>query len=156
VVAIRAAWAQRAAPRFSGELERLGEREPVRLRYHGRPVLAERSAWEPALAAALAADRAQGTTTIGPHRDDLVLESGGRPLRSVGSTGEQRTATVAPKLLELATLAEAGETGPALVLDDVFAELDGERQARLARRLGETPAGQMFVAAPRRDELPRR
>ena len=92
--------------------------------------------------------------SVGPHRDDLVLELGGRPLRSVGSTGQQRTAAVALKLLELDTLAAARGTEPALLLDDVFSELDAERQQRLARRLARGPARQVFVTAPRPDELP--
>jgi DNA replication and repair protein RecF len=91
---------------------------------------------------------------LGPHRDDLVLELGGRPIRSVGSTGQQRTAAVALKLLELTTLAAARGTEPALLLDDVFSELDGERQRRLAGRLSAGPVRQVFVTAPRRDELP--
>ena len=93
-------------------------------------------------------------TTIGPHRDDLVLEIGGRPLREFGSNGQQRGAAVALKLIELAALRAARGTEPALLLDDVFAAFDGERQRRLARRLLETPERQVFLTAPRQDELP--
>ena len=71
-------------------------------------------------------------TTVGPHRDDLMLEIGGRRLREYGSTGQQRSAAIALKLLEIATLREARGTEPVLLLDDVFAELDRERQSRLA------------------------
>jgi hypothetical protein len=46
------------------------------------------------------------------------------------------------------------ETEPALILDDVFAELDRERQGRLARRLLGTGERQVFITAPRPDELP--
>ena len=142
-----------AAPRFAGELEALGEPEPVCLRYHGRIELADPAAWAGALEAAAARDQARRASTVGPHRDDLVLELGGRPLRTVGSTGQQRTAAVALKLLELDTLAQARGTEPALLLDDVFAELDGTRQQRFARRLAEGPRRQVFITAPRPDEL---
>jgi DNA replication and repair protein RecF len=91
---------------------------------------------------------------VGPHRDDLVLEIGGRPLRGYGSTGQQRTAAVALKLIEIASLSAARGTEPALLLDDVFAELDRDRQGRLARRLLGTECRQVFLTAPRRDELP--
>ena len=113
-----------------------------------------RDAWAAALAAALPRDQARGMTTIGPHRDDLILEVGGRPLREFGSNGQQRGAAVALKLIELAALRAARGTEPALLLDDVFAAFDGERQRRLARRLLETPERQVFLTAPRRDELP--
>jgi DNA replication and repair protein RecF len=108
------------------------------------------------LEAAAPRDQARQASTVGPHRDDLALEIGGRPLRSVGSTGQQRTAAVALKLLELETLAEARGTQPALLLDDVFAELDGERQRRFAERLAQAPERQVFITAPRPDELPRK
>ena len=61
---------------------------------------------------------------------------------------------MALKLLELTALREAGGTEPALLLDDVFAELDRERQRRLARRLLGEGSRQVFVTAPRPDELP--
>jgi DNA replication and repair protein RecF len=92
---------------------------------------------------------------VGPHRDDLRLEIGGRPTREFGSTGQQRSAAVALKLLELATLHEARESEPALLLDDVFAELDEERRQRLAARLLGPEDRQVFLTAPRPEELPR-
>jgi DNA replication and repair protein RecF len=93
-------------------------------------------------------------TTVGPHRDDLVLEIGGRLLREFGSNGQQRAAAVALKLIELGSLRDAHGTEPALLLDDVFAAFDRERQRRLARRLLEVPGRQVFLTAPRTDELP--
>ncbi len=155
VVRGRLEWAAGAGERFAAELAALGEPDALRLRYRGNPELADHEAWPAALEAAAARDRARSMTTIGPHRDDLALELGGRPLRIAGSTGQHRTAAVALKLLELGSLAEARGSEPALLLDDVFAELDSERQARLARRLMSGRARQVFVTAPREDELPR-
>jgi DNA replication and repair protein RecF len=75
-------------------------------------------------------------------------------LRGVGSTGQQRSAAVALKLVELVSLRSARDTEPALLLDDVFAELDRDRQRRLARRVLGDVGRQVFVTAPRPDELP--
>jgi DNA replication and repair protein RecF len=154
VVATRQRWVADVAERFRGELDLLGECGPVELCYRGDAELADQSAWSPALEAARGADRARGMTTVGLHRDDLALEIGGRPLRDYGSTGQQRSAAVALKLLEIATLRAARGTEPALLLDDVFAELDRERQGRLAGRLLGTEDRQVFLTAPRGDELP--
>ncbi len=154
VVAGRLRWLAGAAGDFAAELDCLGERAEVRLEYRGDPALADPAAWSVALDAARSADRSRGTTTIGPHRDDLALRIGGRPIRDYGSTGQQRSAAVALKLLEIATLRAARGTEPALLLDDVFAELDRERQGRLARRLLGRGDRQVFLTAPRRDELP--
>ena len=154
VVRIREQWAAGAGEQFAAEFDCLGEGASARLRYRGTEGLAEPHAWTAALAAALPRDQARGMTTIGPHRDDLVLEVGGRPLREFGSNGQQRGAAVALKLIELSALRAARGTEPALLLDDVFAAFDADRQRRLARRLLETPERQVFLTAPRQDELP--
>lgn len=150
----RLVWVAEAAASFASEVDTLGEPAAVRLTYAGRAELADPAAWPAALADVSARDRARGLTTVGPHRDDLVLEIGGHSLRDYGSTGQMRTAAIALKLLEIATLRDARRTEPVLLLDDIFAELDGGRQQRLARRLS-ADARQVFVTAPRRDELPR-
>jgi DNA replication and repair protein RecF len=155
VVSGRVRWAATATSMFAEEFAALGEQETVALRYRGRAELAAVDAWAGAIEEAWPIDSKRGVTTVGPHRDDLILEIGGRALRDYGSTGQQRSAVIALKLLELSTLSASCATAPALVLDDVFAELDVERQNRLVRRLGEGEHRQVFVTAPRRDELPR-
>jgi DNA replication and repair protein RecF len=84
-----------------------------------------------------------GSTLIGPHRDDLVFELDGRDLSGFASRGQQRTAILAFKLAELDLLTEQDGRPPLLLLDDVFSELDPERRAHLVRRIAELP--QSFV-----------
>jgi DNA replication and repair protein RecF len=84
-----------------------------------------------------------GSTLIGPHRDDLVFELDGRDLSSFASRGQQRTAILAFKLAELDLLTAQDGRPPLLLLDDVFSELDPERRAHLVRRIAELP--QAFV-----------
>lgn len=154
VVRSRVAWAAGAAERFAEEFAGLGEAGEGHLAYRGAALLADAGAWPEALERARHRDAARGLTSVGPHRDDLALTIGGRPLREFGSTGQVRGAAVALKLLELATIEAMRGVRPALLLDDVFAELDADRQARLAARLAARGAAQLFVTAPRRDELP--
>lgn len=154
VVSARLDWIRDAAGLFAAELEAIGEPARAGLRYRGKDELADPDRWKAALDAALPQDRARGMTTVGPHRDDLVIEIGGRGLRGIGSTGQQRSAAVALKMVELVSLRAARGTEPALLLDDVFAELDRERQQRLARRVLGNDERQVFITAPRRDELP--
>ncbi len=153
VVAGRLAWLAGAEAAWREELARLGEPLDVTMRYRGEAALADPAAWRPRLEAARVRDRQRGQTTIGPHRDDLALSLDGRPIREFGSTGQQRTAAIGLRLLEHATLAAARGSRPALLVDDIFAELDGGRQARLAGRLHEA-AVQLVVTAPRREDLP--
>jgi DNA replication and repair protein RecF len=156
IVRQRLQWVAGLGPRWAAACGELGEPMPVRLEYRGRPELAEAAAWPTLLAESREHDRASGSTSVGPHRDDLALWLEAMPLRLLGSTGQQRTAAVALKLCELETLARRAAAEPALVLDDVFAELDRERQERLALAVGMGGERQVFVTAPRRDELPHR
>lgn len=155
VIASRQAWVESSNLRFREELDALGETaiDPG-IAYTGNPELADSSAWPALLEAAIVRDQARAATSVGPHRDDLAICFAGRSLRDFGSTGQQRGAALALKLLELETLRRAiGET-PVLLLDDVFAELDGTRQERLSKRLLSEPDTQIFVTTPRPDALP--
>ncbi len=149
----RRRWASDAASLWRAELATLGEAAAVTLRYRGDEALDEAGAWEELLIASRSRDIARGQTHVGPHRDDVVLGLGGHTLRHYGSTGQQRTAAIALRLLELETLADARHVRPVLLVDDVFAELDHDRQRRLAKRLVARP-GQRIVTAPRAEELP--
>lgn len=81
-------------------------------------------------------DILRGSTSVGPQRDDILLEVNGINLRSFGSQGQQRTGVLALKLSELEFLrSETGEY-PVLLLDDVMSELDGTRRERLLDFIG--------------------
>ena len=77
------------------------------------------------------AEHYQGTSLVGPHRDDIRLEINGQPARQFGSQGQQRTVVLALKLAELMTVESVIKEPPLLLLDDVLAELDLTRQDRL-------------------------
>ena len=127
------------------------ELEPVAARCHGRIAAGERleirySGPPENLAEAVYNSRAEdlrrGSTSVGPHRDDLAVLLGGEEARSFASQGQQRTAVVSLKLAEAALI--EGRTGerPVLLLDDVLSELDSERRAAL---LGEVAAGGQVI-----------
>ncbi|MDQ3127180.1 MAG: DNA replication/repair protein RecF [Chloroflexota bacterium] len=92
-----------------------------------------------------------GSTLVGPHRDDVVFRLAGRDLSGFASRGQQRTAILAFKLAELDLLTAQDGRPPLLLLDDVFSELDPERRAHLVRRIAELP--QAFVTTTTLDDL---
>jgi DNA replication and repair protein RecF len=92
-----------------------------------------------------------GSTLVGPHRDDLVFELGGRDLAGFASRGQQRTAILAFKLAELDLLTLIDGRPPLLLLDDVFSELDPARRNHLVRRIADLP--QAFVTTTTLDDL---
>lgn len=77
-------------------------------------------------------EQERGVTLVGPHRDDLVLALGELPARGYASHGESWSIALALRLGAFRLLRRDVGTDPVLVLDDVFAELDSGRRARLA------------------------
>ncbi|WP_125702177.1 DNA replication/repair protein RecF [Lacticaseibacillus daqingensis] len=77
----------------------------------------------------------QGTTLVGPHRDDVAFIVNGKNVASFGSQGQQRTTALAVKLAEIDLMkAQTGEY-PVLLLDDVLSELDDTRQTHLLKAI---------------------
>jgi DNA replication and repair protein RecF len=75
----------------------------------------------------------RGITLVGPHRDDLVLILGSLPAKGYASHGESWSYALALRLATLEILKGESRLGdPILILDDVFAELDSDRRAKLA------------------------
>jgi DNA replication and repair protein RecF len=116
------------------------------LRYEGEPPTLEK------LAAVLDRDLERGSTSLGPHLDDVVLLADERDLRGYGSQGEQRLALLALLLAEAGTIADRTGVAPLLLLDDVLSELDPERRRLLADRVRDV--GQALVTATDAAMLP--
>ena len=90
-----------------------------------------------ALATRRAAELERGLTLVGPHRDDLVLRVRGLPVKGYASHGESWSVALALRLASAEVLRAESRLGdPVLILDDVFAELDAGRRARLAELVG--------------------
>ncbi|XZN99713.1 MAG: DNA replication/repair protein RecF [Microcoleus sp.] len=83
------------------------------------------------------AEKIQGTTLVGPHRDDITFTINNTPARQYGSQGQQRTLVLALKLAELQLIEEVVGEPPLLLLDDVLAELDLNRQNQLLETIQE-------------------
>jgi DNA replication and repair protein RecF len=83
------------------------------------------------------AERVRGTSLVGPHRDEVQLTIDDTAAREYGSQGQQRTLVLALKLAELQLIEQVVGDVPLLLLDDVLAELDLQRQDRLLDAIGD-------------------
>lgn len=79
----------------------------------------------------------QRTTLVGPHRDDIDFAINDTPARQYGSQGQQRTLVLALKLAELELIEAVVGEPPLLLLDDVLAELDLNRQNQLLEAISD-------------------
>lgn len=88
------------------------------------------------------ADFEHGTTSVGPHRDDIEVTLDSLPVASFGSQGQQRSCILSIKLGEAKLLGEAMGEPPLILLDDVMSELDAKRREYILNSIGES---QIFV-----------
>lgn len=94
-----------------------------------------RDRFEDLLVAHRSSDIRMGSTSTGPHRDDFKLFLNGRELQEFGSRGECRSAILSLKMAEIHFMVEETGEKPLLLLDDVFSELDDDRQRHLGKLL---------------------
>jgi len=126
VAAARLAAVRELMPDAAMYHAQIAGQERLEISYQGPPAdLAE------AVHNSLAEDLRRGSTTIGPHHDDVLVLLGGKDARSYASQGQQRTAVVSLKLAEAALVARRTGERPVLLLDDVLSELDSERRSAL-------------------------
>ena len=152
----RRRWVEANGANYAELCAAIGERGTPMMRYAG--CVEESGDLEAALREALERKRQhdfrRGLTHVGPHRDDLALSLDDHELRSYGSAGQQRTAAMALRLLEAATLRAHTGREPVVLLDDPFAELDARRSARILDLLDSGRRGQTILAVPRESDIP--
>ncbi|MET0780125.1 MAG: DNA replication and repair protein RecF, partial [Microbacterium sp.] len=106
-----------------------------------------------ALASRRTAELDRGLTLVGPHRDDLLLHVRGLPVKGYASHGESWSVALALRLASAELLRADSRLGdPVLILDDVFAELDTDRRARLAELAASYE--QVIVTAAVEEDVP--
>jgi DNA replication and repair protein RecF len=110
----------------------------LELRY--RPGWRDGTPFADALAAAEPRDRQLGTTEVGPHRADLVLELDSQRVEDEASRGQQKLTAAALVLAQVAIGGRPGSPPNVLLVDDPAAELDSAALERLLGLLAETPA----------------
>lgn len=110
----------------------MGQGESLDLRYVAKDECERMEEFVEALAKTRREDIRRGTTSIGPHRDDLLMFIDNRDVRQFGSQGQQRTAVLAFKMAILKNSKLEEGCAPLLLLDDVLGELDAQRRQALA------------------------
>ncbi len=92
-----------------------------------------------------------GSTSAGPHRDDLIILLNGNPTRGYASQGEAKSAALAIKFTIYNYLSESLEDTPILLLDELASDLDAGRLAALMKTLPQL--GQVFLTSARPEDL---
>jgi len=125
-------------------------KETVKLSY--RSHLADVS-FQDALTDSLEKDRILEYTTMGIHKDDLILEMDDYPVKLLGSQGQQKSYLVALKLAKFDYIKRKANLSPVLLLDDIFDKFDADRVEQIIRLVGNHRFGQIFITDTHQSRL---
>jgi DNA replication and repair protein RecF len=98
-------------------------------------------------------DRILEYTTVGIHKDDLILEMDDYTVKSLGSQGQQKSYLVALKLAKFDYIKRKAGFSPILLLDDIFDKFDAARVEQIIRLVGNHRFGQIFITDTHKSRL---
>lgn len=105
------------------------------------------------LAASRQRDHLIGHTTHGIHKDDLVMELAGYPVKRTGSQGQNKTYLIALKFAQYQLLKTQLGLCPIILLDDLFDKLDKQRMSEILQIVASPDFGQIFITDTDRSHL---
>jgi DNA replication and repair protein RecF len=148
LAAARAAAAGSLIPAAQEAFGRIGPPGLALIARYERGAPAEAEAFRAELARRRAQDRSRGSATVGPHRDDLGLILGDKPVRGMASQGQHRAVVLSLELAEIHVVGATRGVRPVLLLDDVSSELDRDRMSALMALLRDQ-MGQVILTTTR-------
>jgi len=125
-------------------------KEKVRLKYRSH---LSTGSFTDALLNSINKDRYLEYTTVGIHKDDLLLEMNDFSVKSLGSQGQQKSYLVALKLAKFDYIKRKAGFSPVLLLDDIFDKFDAERVEQIIRLVGNNKFGQIFITDTHQSRL---
>jgi DNA replication and repair protein RecF len=125
-------------------------KEDVKLKYRSNLLEGD---FSEALLNSVTKDRFLEYTTIGIHKDDLILEMNDFVVKSLGSQGQQKSYLVALKLAKFDYIKRKAGFSPILLLDDIFDKFDNERVEQIIRLVGNPRFGQIFITDTHQNRL---
>lgn len=130
-------------PVFQNYYQSISEnKEKVTLEYYSS--LSEES-FRKLLTESIEKDRVMQYTTVGCHKDDLLLNINEHPIKKAGSQGQQKTFLVALKFAQYNFMKRIKEFNPILLLDDIFDKFDRSRVEKIIELVSNSNFGQIFI-----------
>jgi DNA replication and repair protein RecF len=94
---------------------------------------------------ALPKDKAMQRTSVGIHKDDLIITIQGQSFKQEASQGQRKSLLFAIRLAEWELLKKAKGYAPILLMDDIFEKLDEQRMAHLLGWVATSTDGPVFI-----------
>ncbi len=148
---VRVKFVEELIPIFQEYYTRIsGNKEKVQLVYDSQLYEGE---YRQLLKNVVEKDRIVQHTTVGIHKDDLILSLEEYPIKKAGSQGQQKTYLVSLKLAQFDFIKKIGGLKPILLLDDVFDKFDRNRVRQIMELVAENHFGQIFITDTSQDRL---
>jgi len=100
---------------------------------------------------AISKDKVLQYTSVGIHKDDLLFQIEGFPIKKFGSQGQQKSFLIALKLAQFDFIKAESNVQPILLLDDIFDKLDEQRVEQLLTLVENENFGQLFISDTHHD-----
>ena len=91
-------------------------------------------------------DKISQYSNYGTHKDDLVFEIDGHPIKKFGSQGQQKSYLIALKLAQFDFIKKHNKVNPILLMDDIFDKLDEQRVEQIISLVDNEDFGQLFIS----------
>ena len=99
----------------------------------------------------LTKDRLSHHTSTGIHKDDILFNMNGYPIKKIGSQGQQKSFLIALKLAQFDFISDKIGYKPIILLDDIFDKLDDTRVKQLVSFTKDGFFGQVFITDTHKD-----
>lgn len=148
---VRVKFVEELIPIFQEYYSRIsGNKEQVKLVYDSQ---LHDKGFNELLEESIEKDRIVQHTTVGIHKDDLILTLENHPIKKAGSQGQQKTYLVSLKLAQFDFIKEISGFKPILLLDDIFDKFDRSRVRQIIELVAENHFGQIFITDTSQDRL---
>jgi DNA replication and repair protein RecF len=92
-------------------------------------------------------------TTVGIHKDDLIITIQGQPFKQEASQGQRKSLLFAIRLAEWECIKRHKGFSPILLMDDIFEKLDEQRMIQLLDWVSHSTDGQVFITDTHKDRM---
>ncbi|NCA30626.1 MAG: DNA replication and repair protein RecF [Chitinophagia bacterium] len=92
-------------------------------------------------------------TTVGIHKDDLIITIQGQPFKQEASQGQRKSLLFAIRLAEWECIKKHKGFSPILLMDDIFEKLDEQRMIQLLDWVSHSTDGQVFITDTHKDRM---
>ena len=92
-------------------------------------------------------------TSVGIHKDDLVITIQGQSFKQEASQGQRKSLLFAIRLAEWVFIKKEKQLSPILLMDDIFEKLDENRMIQLLSWVHQNTDGQVFITDTHKERV---